>query len=96
MKLEWERMFSRASTECWTLRTDCFSISVLNNHRDCLGTWIMNCFVLGIDTKILKAFSMKEAKAESIKIVKDVVKKYVDDIVKICWEEPEHQELDGG
>jgi hypothetical protein len=89
-------MSSKRSTEFWTLRAKSFSISILNDYHDYPGKWVMHAFIFKIDTKILNASSAEEAKEESIGIVRAVVKKYVDDIMKIDGEEPGHQELNGG
>lgn len=39
---------------CWSMETGKMTITVLNNHRNYPGKWVMHCFNVGINNGVLK------------------------------------------
>lgn len=72
--------YSRDSIErtptCHAIEHDQLRISVTCGHIYHRGEWVMHCRQLGIDTKLLKAKNLSDAKAEAVRVVGAKIKAF--------------------
>lgn len=58
---------------CWSYQTEKLRITVVKNHRDYPGRWVMHCFDIGMKNVLLKApieAPVDQIQAAAIRIVK--------------------------
>jgi hypothetical protein len=86
---EWKDVtsFSRDQTDrtptAFEVSLEDLRITITSAHRDYPGTWVMHCHALQIDTQVLKATTLNEAKRAAVQVVKDTLNKLLVDVKKV-------------
>lgn len=62
----WRRGEERGEPRSWAIESGPIRITVISEHRDHPGRWVMHCHKLGINTHPLDSKSADDAKAEAI------------------------------